>query len=259
MHSTIRSALRSIPRVLTGISVFTISSITLAQESGSEALDFAQAMAHESRPAVDLQYDDHFYAPEVLGFAGVEPGVRMAFIGSAGVYYTSIASLVAGPEGKVYVHNASWSVQEFPSVLNNWYGRMTNSPMHNISPIITDMDDIQFPELLDLIFIDRFYHDVVRNTPNEVDAMNRAILESLKPGGHYVVLDHDALPGTGTSEAWPIHRIERSSVIEQVEAAGFNLVEESQAARNPDDPRTGLARRDNLTNTDRFLLKFERP
>lgn len=236
-----------------------LASPLLAQQPAPEAMSLRDAMAHESRPSVDRQYDDHFYAEDVLSFAGVKPGVRMAFIGSAGVYYTSIASLVAGPQGKIYVHNASWSVQEYPSVLNNWYGRMVNSPMHNISPIITDMDEIDFPELLDLVFIDRFYHDVVRNRPNDVDAMNRSILASLKPGGHYVVLDHAARPGTGTSEAWPIHRIEQSAVVQQVEAAGFELVDESEAARNPDDDRTGLARRDNMTNTDRFLLKFERP
>ncbi len=243
--------------ITVGLCIFSVN--LFAQENPPAALDIDAAMAHESRPSVDRQYDNHFYAEQVLSFAGVQPGVRMAFIGSAGVYYTSIASLLAGPEGKVYVHNASWSVQEYPSVLNNWYGRMVNSPMHNISPIITDMDEIDFPELLDLVFIDRFYHDVVRNVPNDVDAMNRAILESLKPGGHYVVLDHAAKQGTGTSEAWPIHRIEESVVVEQIEAADFRLVDTSQAARNPDDDLTGLARRDNMTNTDRFLLKFERP
>lgn len=229
---------------------------SLAAES---ALSIDQAMNHASRPEVDKQYDDHFYAAEVLGFAGVTPGVRMAFIGSAGVYYTSIASLLAGPESAIYAHNASWSVHEYPSVLSNWHNRMLASPMQNITPIITDMDEVDFPELLDLVFIDRFYHDVVRNVPNDVDAMNRAILDSLKPGGYYVILDHHARAGSGTADVWDLHRIDRETVIEQVTTAGFELVDESQAARNLEDDHTIMGRRDMMTNTDRFLLKFQRP
>jgi predicted methyltransferase len=218
-----------------------------------------QAISHASRPDTDRSFDDQFYPAAVLAFAGVQPGIRMAFIGSAAVYYTSIASLVAGVDGVVYVQNACWSVRDFPGVMTQWVNRIKASPFRNITPIVTDMKQIQFPEPLDLIFFDRFYHDIIRHDPSHIDPMNRCLYAALKSGGHLVVLDHSAAEGSGLRDVQELHRIDPAVVVDQLTAVGFKLAGESQAARNPEDGRTLMARRDIMTNTDRFLLRFQKP
>jgi predicted methyltransferase len=52
---------------------------------------------------------------------------------------------------------------------------------------------------------------------------NRVVYEQLKPGGSYVIIDHAAALGAGTSVASSLHRIDPASVRKEVEAAGFVL------------------------------------
>ena len=98
-----------------------------------------------------------------MPFLGAGPGVRMAIIGSYGVYYQGIATLMLGESGHLYMHNASWSVSSHPTVMTSWLQRMQASPFQNTTPVVTPMSEISFPEPLDVILIDRFYHDVIRN------------------------------------------------------------------------------------------------
>jgi predicted methyltransferase len=67
---------------------------------------------------------------------------------------------------------------------------------------------------------------------------NRAVYERLKPGGFYVIVDHAAAAGAGTSDAQPLHPIEPASVREEVEAAGFVLDADSTILANKDDPHS---------------------
>src|SRR5580700_7195463 len=63
----------------------------------------------------------------------------------------------------------------------------------------------------------------------------QAVYERLKPGGFYVIVDHAAAVGAGTSDAQSLHRIEPASAREEVEAAGFVLDAESTMLANKDD------------------------
>src|SRR5260370_17271052 len=64
---------------------------------------------------------------------------------------------------------------------------------------------------------------------------NRVVYERLKPGGSYVIVDHAAAVGAGTSDAQSLHRIEPASVREGGEAAGFVMDAESSMLANKDD------------------------
>ena len=225
----------------------------------ADSLSIEEAIDHPSRPEADRAFDAEFYPEAVMEFIGVKPGMRLAIIGSYGVYYQSIATLVLGDSGHLYMHNASWSVQSHPTVMKSWLERMQASPYANTTPLVTTLGEIRFPEPLDAILIDRFYHDVIRNAKEALPRMNRTIYDALKPGGHFYVLDAHARPSFGLADADALHRVEREVVIGQVESAGFILVDESEALRNPDDTRELSARRDIMTNTDRYLLKFEKP
>jgi len=76
-----------------------------------------------------------------------------------------------------------------------------------------------------VLWLHLFYHDLHTDLIQAGGAtatdFNRAVYERLKPGGSYVIVDHAAAVGAGTSEARSLHRIEPASVREEVEAAGW--------------------------------------
>jgi predicted methyltransferase len=89
---------------------------------------------------------------------------------------------------------------------------------------------------------------------------SRAVYERLKPGGSYVIVDHAAAVGAGTSDAQSLHRIEPASVREEVEAAGFVLDAESTMLANKDDPHSIKVFDPSIKGeTDRFAYRFVKP
>jgi predicted methyltransferase len=82
----------------------------------------------------------------------------------------------------------------------------------------------------------------------------------LKPGGLYVIIDHAAAAGSGTSAANTLHRIDPDAVRREVEAAGFVFEGSSDVLRNPADPRTANVFDPAIRGrTDQFALKFRKP
>ena len=96
-------------------------------------------------------------------------------------------------------------------------------------------------------------------------AMNRAIFAALRPGGAYVIVDHSARDGAGSSESQTLHRVEESLVRAEVEAAGFKLASTADFLRNAGDPRDWNAspraaeEAGRRGQADRFILKFIKP
>src|ERR1700677_1354027 len=92
---------------------------------------------------------------------------------------------------------------------------------------------------VDVLWLHLFYHDLhtaLMQTRGATAAdFNRAVYERLKPGGRYVIVDHAAAAGSGTSDTPSLHRIDPASVREEVEAAGFVLDAESTMLENKDD------------------------
>jgi predicted methyltransferase len=86
---------------------------------------------------------------------------------------------------------------------------------------------------------------------------NRAVYERLKPGGSYVIIDHAAAAGSGTSDAQSLHRIEPASVREEVEAAGFALDAESSILVDKNDAHALKVFDPSIKGeTDRFAYRF---
>jgi len=131
--------------------------------------------------------------------------------------------------------------------------------MKNVVHVVRNYDDPIPPEVsnLDMITFFFFYHDI---TYMEVDrpTMNKKMLAALKPGGFLIIADHSARPGDGVSVAKTLHRVEESIVRQELEAAGFKLVEEGNFLRNPEDPREAAVFRPQVPN-DEFVLKYQKP
>ena len=101
------------------------------------------------------------------------------------------------------------------------------------------------------------YHDLAYQ-PIDRAQMNKAIFAALKPGGMYVIADHAGRPGTGISETRTLHRIEKTYLRKEVEAAGFKLAEEGKFLRNPADPRDKNTPNPPMPK-DEFVFKFVKP
>jgi predicted methyltransferase len=88
--------------------------------------------------------------------------------------------------------------------------------------------------------------------------MNERLFAALKPGGHFVVIDHSGRSGTGISEGKTLHRIEESVVVNEVRQAGFVVEAEGDFLRNPADPRD-VPSSEPKVPTDKFALRFVKP
>jgi predicted methyltransferase len=103
------------------------------------------------------------------------------------------------------------------------------------------------------------YHDF-HNIPDvDVATINRAVFAALKPRGTYLVLDHAAEAGSGSRDTNTLHRIDEATAKQEVTAAGFKLVGESDILRNKSDPHTAKIFDPEIRgHTDQFLLKFKK-
>lgn len=223
--------------------------------------NIAAAVADSSRPESDRTRDANRRPAESLAFAGVKPGERVADIIPGTGYFTRLFSKAVGPKGYVYAY--------IPSDIDAMYKKhgMTVPPpadpnYRNIAYIHAPIEKFVTPEKLDIAWTSQNYHDLHDKFfgPPDINKVNKAIYDSLKPGGIFIVLDHAAERGSGLRDTDTLHRIDEAAVKKEVEAAGFKLVAESDILRNPGDPHTKLVFDPSIRGkTDQFLLKFRKP
>ncbi|MEM6989816.1 MAG: SAM-dependent methyltransferase [Myxococcota bacterium] len=210
------------------------------------------------RPPADLERDAARKPQEVMDFAGIEPGMRVAELMSGGGYYADLLSRRVGPSGAVFAHNRPFVFKRFAE--KRIAKRLENPALGNVQRLDTELEDPKLPAELDAVLIFLFYHDLYWQ---QVDrgAMNRAVFTSLRPGGVFTVIDHSALDGHGSDDVKSLHRVEESLVTKEILAVGFELAAASDMLRNADDPRdyNVFSPPDGRDKTDRFVLKFVKP
>lgn len=247
-----------------------ILSLMLALAAGAAAIPAASALAAPSpaitaalaspdRPAADKARDEARKAAEVVEFAQVKPGDKVADLFPGGGYFTRIFAKVVGPNGVVYGATGANGKENDPIA--------TNPAYPNIKVNIQKWDEFGPPEKLDVVFNSQFYHDLFNpqfdpptGGPEALAKVNKAIFNSLKPGGVYVIIDHAGRPGTGYTEMNTLHRIEESVVKDELKQAGFVLDGESDVLHNPADPRDKNVFDPSIRGkTDQFMLRFRKP
>lgn len=223
--------------------------------------NIAAAVADTNRPEADRARDANRKPAECLTFAGVKPGDRIADIVPGTGYFTRLFARAVGPKGYVYAY--------MPSDIDAIYKKhgMTVPPpadphYPNVSYIHAPIEKFVTPEKLDIAWTSQNYHDLHDKFfgPPDINTVDKAVYESLKPGGVFVVLDHAAERGSGLRDTDTLHRIDEAAVKKEVEAAGFKFVAESAILHNPDDPHTKNVFDPSIRGkTDQFILKFQKP
>lgn len=217
------------------------------------------AVDDAARPEADRTRDANRKPAELITWAGIKQGDKVADMLPGGGYFTRLFSKAVGPKGVVYAlpparpANAPAGGPDFAAAVK----KIAEDPQYaNVR-----VGDMNTPpaEKLDVAWTSLNYHDL-HNRPNaDLPAFNKQVFDSLKPGGTYIVIDHAAAKGSG-KEGTKLHRIDPDFVKSEVTAAGFKFESESKVLANPQDdhasPNSDASVRG---RTDQFAFRFSKP
>ena len=239
-------------RACAALTIFLLAGCAMpGTHDAPSAEQYRALLASPLRIERDRTFDQRRHPVELLQFADVRPGMRVLDIATGGGYTSQLLALAVGPSGKL------WAQTPQPGAALK--ERMAAHPQANFIVTARPFDDPAPPEAapLDLVTLILNYHDI-SYLPVDRDLMNGKIFAALKPGGHYVIVDHSALPGTGITAGKTLHRIDEAFVIAEVQRAGFKLEAKGDFMRNPADTRTGSSN-DPTPLSDKFALRFVKP
>jgi len=221
------------------------------------------AVADSARPEADTKRDENRKPTEMLEFGGITPGKVVVDLLPGGGYFTRIFARAVEPGGRVYAYFGSQYDERLKT-----QGKDPDNQMADLKKVYKNLGVIhgplaQFvtPQPVDVVWTSLNYHDMHNKAYNmDVTDVNKAIFKSLKPGGIYVVLDHQAAETAGDDVTETLHRIKKSTVVKEAEAAGFKLVAEGNALHYAtDDGTKRVFENDVRGRTNQFMLKFQKP
>src|SRR6476469_4269463 len=160
----------------------------------------AAAIADQDRSPKAREADPIRKPAETLVFSGVRPGMTVGEFYPGGGYFTRLLNDVVGPKGHVYaIENKRWEGPQGAAA----FGRLTNVT-YSSGPF----GMVEFPKPLDLAWVTQNYHDLKIAEYGVVDtaAFNRAVFAALKPGGVFMIVDHEAPKGTDVPGITKLHR-----------------------------------------------------
>jgi predicted methyltransferase len=204
--------------------------------------NIAKAVAAPERSAKDRERDAHDKPAELLAFAGIKPGMKVADFFGGGGYWSELLARAVGPTGSVtLVNNPGYFYFSKDGLKERFAdGRLKDIRQRVVETGNLDLGSGQF----DLIFIFMGYHDLYwvdeSNGWPKIDAggvldqLNRA----LKPGGKLLVVDHAAKEGTGSSAATDLHRIDEDFARKDIASHGFLVEKAWPGYRSSTDDRT---------------------
>jgi predicted methyltransferase len=221
------------------------------------------AIADPARPPDQVQRDINRKPGEVIAFAGLKPGDRIADFISGSGYFTRIFSRAVGPSGQVYAFTPTEEIKNCSPAETAGTRALAGDPAYaNVKLLTGPLNNFSVPEPLDMVWTAQNFHDLYDPFfgPANIALVTGAIFHALKPGGIFIVIDHVAEPGSGVRDTNTLHRIDPEIIKRAVEAAGFTLESESDVLRNPADQHILRVFDPAIRGrTDQVLLKFRKP
>lgn len=253
--------LPSIAAAAVALAIAVPSSTPSAQDEISSAI--RSAVDHPDRPEADRERDAGRRPAEVLAFFGIQPGMTVLDVNSAGGYYSELLSRIVGTQGKVIAHNDELYSGFVADRLGARYGddRLPNVELVQVANSELDLGEGKADAaLMVLVYHDYFFvpEQSPSRTVDVADTLAR-IHRALKPGGMLGVVDHAAPAGSGSETGNTTHRIAPELVKAELLAAGFELEAESSLLRNPaDDLQANVFDPKVRGKTDRFVYRFRK-
>ncbi|HEU0311413.1 MAG TPA: methyltransferase [Sphingomicrobium sp.] len=224
----------------------------------------AQVAATATRTEANVKLDESRRPAEVLGFLGLEKGMRVLDMFGANQYWAEITAPAVGPDGLVVVWQPNQFLNdkrratfaEFAARQKNVL--LINSPFEQPAIGANAYDFI----LMNLDYHDVYWESAERNIGRmEPDTWLQRLYAAAKPGAVVGIIDHAATPGGDTREVVEkLHRIDPAVVKADFQRAGFVLEAESELLKNPaDDHSLNVFDEKIRGKTDRFIFKFRKP
>ena len=215
------------------------------------------AVADAQRPAADTARDAARKPAQIVAFAGIKAGDKVAELMPGGGYYTRILAKTVGPKGHIYAlvptgfANRPGGLDAL-NALAAQYGNVTVVP--------ADLASFKLDTPVDVVWTTENYHDFHNGPTANIAGLNAAAFAALKPGGIYFIEDHAAAAGTGVTATSRLHRIDPAAVVSEAQAAGFKLDARSDLLANPADAHDKPVFDPSIRGeTDKLALRFKKP
>jgi predicted methyltransferase len=220
----------------------TITVLTLLVSVTLRAADIptniANAVAATERSDRDRERDARDRPSELMAFANIAPGMKIADVFGGGGYWTELMARAVGPKGQVrLINNEAYSKKR----LEIWL-RFASNRLPNAEHQTVDTGDMKLGRnTFDLIVIFMSYHDLYWVDEKQgwpaIDAGGflDQLQAALKPGGRLLIVDHAAIAGTKSTAAQNLHRIDEAFAKQDIESHGFTLEKTWDGYRNPSD------------------------
>ncbi len=214
------------------------------------------AISDAGRSAEEKEADAIRQPADTISFSTMKPGDKVADVLPGRGYYTRIFSNVVGAQGRVYAVVPSENMERRATSADG-VNAIAAEPAHsNVSVISPSRTAIATPEQLDIAWTSDNYHDLRNGGGVEtITPFNASIFNSLKPGGVFLVIDHEAADGASDEVKREMHRIDRETIVSEVTAAGFVLEAESDALARADD---NLSEHSSFASSQ-IVLRFRKP
>lgn len=197
--------------------------------------------------AQDEDRELHQRPGDVLRALEISRGAWVADVGAGNGYYAQHMADLVGPTGKVFAEDIADDAIDF------LHRRVKMFDLRNVEIIKGTEDDPKLPsDSLAAVLVINTYHHFSQHPP-----MLRHILQSLKPGGRFVIADY-SLPehrSQTRADQLKIHEIDPELVRAEVGAAGFQV----SKSENPFLKRMPEVAGDRIGAADMWLMVAIRP
>lgn len=171
------------------------------------------------RMAFDGAGRDRRQEPErIVATLGLQPGDRVADLGSGTGYFTVRLAEAVGPTGLVY------AVDTDEELLDEVLRRTREAGHSNVVPVTVSSDPPSLPEPVDLIFLSHTYHHL-----SDRSRYFARLALFLRPGGRVAVVE--GRPTGFISRRWG-HVTEPDAVRREMTDAGYRLVGDHPGGRD---------------------------
>jgi len=242
--------------------IATVIALALAAPAAAQTVSPAlqAALSAPNRTDAEKARDAIRKPAELLAFAGVKPGDKVADFIMGGGYFTKILAGVVGPNGRVYAYQPA----EFIG-FRAAYGEEQDKAvagLANVTPLRPSLASFSFAEPLDAIVTVQNYHDLHLKMapPGFAGVVAKKLFDSLKPGGTLLVVDHVANADPELKAPDTLHRIDPAAARKEIEGAGFVFDGSLDILRRTDDPHTTNVFDPSIRGkTDQFVHRYRKP
>lgn len=247
-------------RLFVAVLLGVVGTQVLAQDGALEDKVRA-AMDADVRTEADRARDRNRKPVETLSFFGLRDDMRVIELLPGGGWYTKLLAPTLRDNGELYVAIGVNNVRENLLTENGFESVKVidiGADLERTGPFRTvNVGAFDFGVTgVDMVLTFRNMHNF---TPEGRSAINGAVFRALRSGGLYGVIDHTRRhmePMTAENR----RRADPVMIIQELQAAGFELAESSDLHYRPDDElRFEVGRASVTGNTDRFTLLFRKP